>query len=549
LVLVVIGAFIVCLLTIHLTILFNSTFSARTRRRTNPRIDAFLAGLVTAALWALGLTAAFAVAAGGAAEAWPLGLAAAALPALIIGWQVAAWQEARSWVLQPGALSLGSFMASPFFVNRKYAVTPLERTKHVTVTGATGSGKSTLLRNMIVQDLRAGAGICVIDPKDDLIDGVLPHIPAGRIEDVILFDATDTERPLGINPLAGVSPEMRSLAASELISVFRRYFASAWGARLEHVLRHVILALLEIEGTTLLDVPRLLLDQSYSQWVASRVSNPAIRDFFLVEYEDVLHRRGDVKEPILNKVGPWLAYPELRNIIGRNENSFDVRAVMDQGKILFVRIPQGSIGEDSSNLLGALFVAKIQLAAQSRVNIAAPSRRPFYLYVDEFQNFATSSFTKILTEARGFSLGLVCANQYPEQLTRDLQLAVARNASTSVETHFTRGRFLALVGRLDDPDRVFEIRPPQPLGVGNPLIALQVRTRSRERFGRPVGPIFEHTNGSGSQHSPWSGPPPWGQHIEAEEVRSQAGQPQPRSAAPGFGSENGHDRADFGKQQ
>ena len=254
------------------------------------------------------------------------------------------------------------------------------------------------------------------------------------------------------------------------------------------MLRNVVLALLEMPGATLLDVPRLLLDRNYCGRALGHVSNPAVREFFLYEYEEVLRRRGDAVEPILNKVGPWLSYPELRDIIGQPESSFDLRQVMDRGQILLVRIPQGAFGEDISNLLGALVVAKLQLAAQSRVNVPQRSRRPFYLYVDEFQNFATSSFTKIATEARAFGLGIVAVNQYPEQLSRDLQLALARNAATFVQTAYRRGRYLAEVTRQEDLKEkkppAYVVTPPPPLQAGDLTRAERLRAASRERFGR-----------------------------------------------------------------
>jgi hypothetical protein len=322
-----------------------------------------------------------------------------------------------------------------------------------------------------------------------------------------LFDITERERPLGLNPLAGVAAEQRSLAASELLAVFRRYFADAWGARLEHVLRNVVLALLETEGATMADIPRLLSDRHYLDSVLSQVTNPAVREFFRYEYEDVLHRRGDVVEPILNKVGPWLVYPELRAIIDQPQSSFDFRRVIDEGRVLFVRIPQGALGEDISNLLGALVVAKLQLAAQSRVNLPQAARRPFYLYVDEFQNFATSAFTKILTEARGFNLSLVCANQYAEQLPRELQQAVQRNAATFVKAVQREGRHSLEVMRQEDLDKkkppVFAVSAYGPPPAGDVAWAEEVRQASRLRYGRAQsGDIEPQVRRPESERSP-----------------------------------------------
>jgi energy-coupling factor transporter ATP-binding protein EcfA2 len=480
--------YVVCFLAIHTTIALGSAVSSSSRRSTDARADGVVTALVTAAAWTFLLMAVI-IAATGTYDVWPAGLGLGLPIGLVIGWQVGRWQEAVSWSRAPGSAIVGQCRQGRFLVSRPYTVTPPERLKHLVISGPTGSGKSTLVRNMVLRDMEAGAGICVIDPKDDLIDGILPHVPESRVDDVINFDVTDTERPLGLNPFAGVAPEQRSLAASELIAVFRRYFADAWGARLEHVLRNAVLALLEVPSTTLLDVPRLLLDRAFLRWVVGHVENQAVREFLLVEYEEVLRRRSDAVEPILNKVGPWLSYPELSAIMGQERSAFDVRQVMDRGQMLFVRIPQGAFGEDVSNLLGALVVAKVQLAAQSRVNVPVEARRPFFLYVDEFQNFATSSFTRILTEGRAFGLGVVCVNQYAEQLSRDLQLALARNAATFVKTSYRRGHYIAEVLRQEDADEkkppVYVIKTPPPLPRGNADRADQVRAASRERYGRP----------------------------------------------------------------
>ncbi len=513
--------YIACLLAVHLTIVLNSATSVvPARKRTDPRVDAAVAGLVAAAVWTLVFAMGVFVALGGT-DAWMLGLGLGLAAGCVVGWQVATWQEARSWSRQPGSLNLGVWREGPFFVSRPYAVTPGERLKHVACSGPTGSGKSTLLRNMILQDLNAGAGICVIDPKDDLVDGLLSHIPPPRIDDVILFDATDRERPLGLNPLGNVPPEQKSLAASELIAVFRRYFSDAWGPRLEHILRHVTLALLDAPGATLLDIPRLLLDRGFAKTVAEHITNPAVREFFNLELPELVRGRGTAIGPILNKVGPWLAYPELRNIIGQVKSSFELRDVMDDGKVLLVRIPQGGIGEDASNLLGSLIVAKVQLAAQSRVETPVQARRLFYLYVDEFQNFATTSFAKIVTEARAFGLGLVCANQFTQQLSHDLQLTLANNAATFVRTEYVRGQYLAEVVRREDlggeDGRQFPLRPPPPLPPGDPSRAAVIREMSRERYGSCTVPDVEREAAAAADDG--AAPterPRWGHDLDEE---------------------------------
>jgi hypothetical protein len=480
--------YIVCLLAVQVSVGLGRRCATNDIRR-HAEADGALVGLASMISWTV-LIAALISAVLDSNQALAYALAVAAPAGAVIGWQVGIWQTATSWSRSPGGQMLGEWTSRPCFVRRPYTVTLGERTRHLTCSGATGSGKSTLLRNLILQDLRMGQGLCVIDPKDDLIDGILPHLPKSRLEDVILFDITDVEAPLGLNPFAGVALEQRSLAASELLSVFRRYFADAWGARLEHVLRNVILALLEVEGATLADVPRLLRDRSYLDSALRQVTNPAVREFFLYEYEEVLHRRGDAVEPILNKVGPWLDYPELRAIVDQPENSFDFRQVLDRGLILLVRIPQGAHGEDVSNLLGAMVVAKLQLAAQSRVNLPQAQRRPFFLYVDEFQNFATSAFTKILTEARGFNLGLVCANQYPEQLSRELQQALQHNAATFVQAVQRKGKHELEVIRQEDLQEkkppVYQLTPTGPLAAGDAAWAQEIRETSRRRYGRPL---------------------------------------------------------------
>lgn len=478
-----------CLVAVHLSIALLPLLIGR-RAALPPasiRVRARLVGAGTALVWTLALTALF-VLLGGSPDGFWLGLAVALPPAAVVGWQVAVCCEARLWALSPGAVSLGSWRDRAFFVSRPQVVAAQERLKHMAVSGPTGSGKSTLLRNLILADIHQGVGLCAIDPKDDLIDGILGLIPKHREQDIVLFDVADVDFPLGFNPLHGVPAERRSLATGELVAVFRRYFADSWGVRLEHILTNVILALLETPQTTLLDIPRLLLEPSFGQWVLGHVSNPGVRQFFQLEYEAMLRHRGDALQPILNKVGPWLAYPELRNVVGQVRSSFDLRRVMDEGKVLLVRTPQGALGESVSSLLNAFLVAKIQLAAHSRADTPPERRRRFVLYCDEFQNYDTSSFERIIVEARAFGLGLVCSNQYPEQLSRQLQLALARNVATSVQCLYERGRYRLQVSRLEDVGREIPPRivvPPPPLPVGDPGRAERIRALSRARYGRP----------------------------------------------------------------
>lgn len=450
-------------------------------------------GIAVGASWAAVIMLAVAVI---TRTADAIGVAAAGC--LFLVWRVAPalqrWVIASATAQQPGALVLGTIPATLSTAARPYAVSLTERFKAVAVTGASGTGKSTWLTHTVVADVRRGLGVAVIDPKDDLIERILPHIPADRAPDVVLFDATDVERPLGFNPLAGVPPERRSLATSELLAVFRRYFASAWGSRLEHILSNTILALLETPGSTLLDIPPFLLDAARRRAVVSRVENIGVRQFFLGEFDQILRGRGEALEPILNKVGPWITFPELRHILGQPTSSFEVRSLMDEGKILLARLPQGSLGAEISGLLASLLVAKIQLAAHSRVDTPPDQRRPFILYLDEAHNYANSSLERILVEARAFKLGLVVANQYPEQLSRELQLAIARNAATSVQCVLSHGHYGLQVRRLEDAaDGLAPLRltPLPPLPPGDARWAAGLRERSRSRYGRARAEVEE----------------------------------------------------------
>ncbi len=396
---------------------------------------------------------------------WPLTLLGLAL-GMVAAWQVHLWFVAATWASRRGSTFLGSWRRQPYPVATPYGITELERLKHLTIQGATGSGKTTLLENLIVSDIRDGAGLCVIDPKDSLVRNVLGHVPADREQDVLLLDPSDPNLCLAFNPLDQVPPGRRSVAAAEFVAVLRRSFNQAWGPRMEHILTNCVLALLEVPGSTLLDIPALLTNEDYRHRLLAKVSNVGVQDFFQVEFDQFLRRRGDALEPILNKIGPWASYPELRAVVGQPHSDFNFREVMDQGKVLLVRIPQGLLGEDVSSLLGALVVAKLQMAAHTRADIPSAQRRPFYLYVDEFQNFATSSFARIVTEARGFGLGLICANQYPEQLSPDLQLALAYNAGTMVQCSYINGRYGLSVLRQQDRELKLDpihVTPPPPV--------------------------------------------------------------------------------------
>ena len=372
------------------------------------------------------------------------------------------------------------------FFGPKVSIPGEIRTKHTHVIGPTGSGKTTLLLNMIIQDLNNGSGLAVIDPKGDLVAEVLKHVPVARFNDVILFDPTDRDRPVGLNVLEAVEPEQRSLAASQVVLIFKKLFHDSWGPRLEHVLRFSVLTLLEVPGATLVDIPYLLIDREYRESLLRHVANPFVRAFWEGEFRAITKGRDYIVtiEPILNKVGPWLAYPEIRNIVGQTRSSFDVRQLMDRRKILLVNIPEGLLGEDTSAMLGALMVSKIQMAATSRTGLSKTVH--YYLYVDEFQEFVTSAFEKILIQARSFGLGLVVANQYDEQLHDPLYYALWNNVAVRLHCYFEDGKHRLTYHELQDqaaePIVLKPLRPPRG---GHPDLPKQIRYTMRLRYGRP----------------------------------------------------------------
>lgn len=316
---------------------------------------------------------------------------------------------------------------------RVFGIKADDRRRHMYLLGKTGMGKTNLLENLAIQDIIQGHGICFIDPHGDVALKLIKAIPPERINDVIYFDPADQAFPIAFNVLEQVGPDQRSLVASGLVGVFKKIWADSWGPRLEYILRNAILALLEYPGSSLLGVMRILVDKSYRERVIEKVTDPVVKQFWAVEFagwnERVLQ---EVISPIQNKVGQFTSNSLIRNIIGQPHSAFDVREIMDNKKILIMNLAKGKIGEDSSALLGAMMITKIQLAAMGRADIPEEERKDFYLYVDEFQNFATDSFANILSEARKYRLSLILANQYITQLEEKVSDAVFGNCGTIV---------------------------------------------------------------------------------------------------------------------
>ncbi|MFA5070110.1 MAG: type IV secretion system DNA-binding domain-containing protein [Patescibacteria group bacterium] len=318
-------------------------------------------------------------------------------------------------------------------LRRKFGIKTDDRRRHMYLIGKTGMGKSTVIENMIIDDIKKGKGVALIDPLGDLVEKVIDFIPSYRVNDVVYFNPSDLDYPIAFNVLESIDPTHHHLITSGLIAVFKKIWVDSWGPRLEYVLRNTILALLEYPGSTLLGVTRLLVDKDYRRKVVSRLTDPIVKAFWLDEYSAYSNQfRTEAISPIQNKVGQFLSSSVIRNIVGQSKSTIDMREIMDNGKILLMNLAKGRIGEDNSSLLGAMMVTKIQLAAMSRVDTPEEQRRDFYLYVDEFQNFATESFATILSEARKYRLNLTIAHQYIEQLDEKVAAAVFGNVGTLV---------------------------------------------------------------------------------------------------------------------
>ena len=308
-----------------------------------------------------------------------------------------------------------------------------DRGRHIYVIGQTGTGKTGLLELLALSDIKNDHGYAIVDPHGDFAVDNLNSIPSDKIKQVIYFNPSDTEFPVGFNPLEVTDSRQKINIASDLVGVMKRMFDS-WGPRLEYILRYTILALLDNPGSTMLDITRMLTDKSFRKKMLSNVEDLVVVNFWQSEFNTWDQRfQTEAVAPVLNKVGAFTANPTIRNIIGQPKSSFDIRKIMDEGKILILNLSRGLIGEDNANILGAMIITKIQLAAMSRADIAdIEDRKPFYLYVDEFQNFATDSFAVILSEARKYGLYLALANQYISQMPLEVKNAVFGNVGTIV---------------------------------------------------------------------------------------------------------------------
>ncbi|KKU63479.1 MAG: hypothetical protein UX88_C0029G0002 [Candidatus Woesebacteria bacterium GW2011_GWC2_47_16] len=328
-----------------------------------------------------------------------------------------------------------NFFGKTVFKNKDtiFGIKDIDRRRHVWTIGKTGTGKSTLIANMAIDDLKKDRGLAVIDPHGDLCEILLDYVPKSRINDVIYFNPADKDFPIVINPLEVTNKEEAELVVSGIVSIFNKIFGFSWGPRLEYILRTSLLTLSDVPNTTLKDIPLLLTNQSYRNQIVGKITEPTLKSFWVDEFDKMPpNLQKEAISPILNKVGQFVTSPLIRTVIGSPKSTIKLDDVMNDGKILFANLSQGRLGEDNAALLGAMLITKLQLAAMHRVDMKEEARRDFYLYVDEFQNFATGSFIKIMSEARKYRLNIMLANQYMAQIPEEVQKAILGNAGSIV---------------------------------------------------------------------------------------------------------------------
>lgn len=326
-----------------------------------------------------------------------------------------------------------NFFGKTVFKNKDtiFGIKDVDRRRHIWAIGKTGTGKSTMLENMAIDDMKKDRGICYIDPHGDACETLLDYVPKRRINDVIYFNPADSEYPITINPLEVRNKEEAELVVSGLMAIFTKVWANVWSARMEYILRNAFLTLAEVPGSTLADVLSIISNQSYRAKIVEKLQDKALVNFWRDEFDKMPpNLQKEAVAPIQNKVGQFVTSPMIRRVIGNSKSTIAIDDVMNSGKILLANLSQGRLGEDNSALLGAMLITKLQLVAMRRVNIEESQRRDFFMYVDEFQNFATTSFIKILSEARKYRLSVMLANQYMAQIPEDVQKAILGNAGT-----------------------------------------------------------------------------------------------------------------------
>ncbi len=334
------------------------------------------------------------------------------------------WLKYKVLPAPPDTPESGVYLGNNVYrgVKKKVHILKEDRTRHQYVIGKSGSGKSAFISFMARQDLANGDGVCVIDPHGDLVEDILHYVPKERAKDVIVFNPADQARPMGLNILEADTPEQQDLASSQATEIFIKLFGDEiFGPRIQHYFRNACLTLMEDpdEGATLIDVPRMFVDEDFMKYKVKKVKNPVVRSFWEHEYAHTGERERQEMIPYFSsKFGPFITNSIMRNTIGQTKSAFNFREIMDSQKVLLINLSKGKIGDLNTQLLGLIVVARIQMAAMSRADMPEDQRKDFYLYVDEFQNFATDSFCSILSEARKYRLCLIMAHQYIKQLIK-----------------------------------------------------------------------------------------------------------------------------------
>jgi hypothetical protein len=352
------------------------------------------------------------------------------------------------------ATDLTCFAETNFRSHRqKFGIKRDDRRRHFYIIGKSGMGKTKLLETMIEQDILKGEGVALMDPHGDYTTTIMKKIPKERLDDVIIFDPSDTNFPIGFNPMEVFDPNLKVQIAAGVVGTFKKIFGTSWGPRLEYILNYTVLALLDTPGSTLLGIVRMLTDKNFRKKIVDNIQDPVVKKFWTTEFASYNEKFAtEAIAPILNKVGQFVANSLIRNVVGQPNSSFNIRKIMDERKILLINLSTGRLGETNAALLGSLMITAIQLGAMSRADIPEEERADFYLYVDEFQNFATESFKNILSEARKYRLNLVMANQYIAQMEdTGVKDAVFGNVGTIVTFR---------VGAADANELVKEFSPP-----------------------------------------------------------------------------------------
>lgn len=362
----------------------------------------------------------------------------------------------------------------------KFGIKREDRRRHLYCVGKSGSGKSKFLELLIKADLENGEGIGVLDPHGDLVDDIIKFVPKHRIKDVIYFDPADINFPISFNPLEQVDEEYKMQVTIGFIYIFKRLFGTNWTDRLEHVLRYTVLALLDSPNTTVLSILKMLTDKNYRQAIVSRIRDNVVKNFWVSEFAGWSEKfDAEAITPLLNKVGQFVATNMIRNIIGQPINKVDIRDIMDNQKILLMKVSKGLLGEENSSLMGSMIITKLYQAALSRADVPEDQRKDYYFYVDEFQNFATDTFSEILSEARKYRLNLTIAHQYMGQLSNLVQKTVFGNVGSIVS--FRVGADDAGV-LAEEYNPIFKERDIINLGVREFYCKMSVNGEIREAF-------------------------------------------------------------------